>query len=185
MTSIATSFFNQIGRFSILYTIAAPIYIFASGEYKKDNGDIDGPKLAIAILITFVILTTLQYWKAPKKNFKWKILDRLTAISIMIITAIYGEDEAKAFFGAAVYFYLLGYSAGWKDHNSIISHVAFRFFGSAAVLMYVVDKSPWNQVFLLLNFLIVLGLVFTSVKSIKNHRQYNRKEEIHQSVLIF
>lgn len=185
MGSITTSFFNQIGRFSILYTVAAPIYIFASGEYKKGNGEIDAPKLSIAILISFVILTTLQYWKSPKKNFKWKILDRLTAISIMLITAIYGEDEAKAFFGAAAYFYLLGYSAGWKDHNSIISHVAFRFFGSAAVLMYVVDKSPWNQVFLLLNFLIVLGLVFTSVKSIKNHRQYNRKEEIHQSVLIF
>ena len=30
MSSIALNFFRQIGRFSILYVLAAPIYIFAT-----------------------------------------------------------------------------------------------------------------------------------------------------------
>jgi len=57
MSSLAVNFFNQIGRFSILYVLAAPIYIFATEEYKttdnNPNGDI---KLALAILIIFVVL---------------------------------------------------------------------------------------------------------------------------------
>ena len=79
MSTITTNFLNSIGRYSILYVIAAPIYIFAKKAYLDENGEIVVPKLAIAILLTFVIFSTLIYWKNPKKNLTWQKLDRLTA----------------------------------------------------------------------------------------------------------
>lgn len=63
MSSITINFLNSIGRYSIFYTAAAPIYIFASGEYE------DPPKLALAILIITVIITTLAYWEKSGKKF--------------------------------------------------------------------------------------------------------------------
>ena len=186
MSSIALNFFRQIGRFSILYVLAAPIYIFATEEYKttadNPNGDI---KLSLAILITFVVLTTLFYWRNPRKNKIWRILDRLTVVSIMTLTVIYGNNDSRAFIGAGVYFYLLGRSGEWKNYNSYINHIVFRFFAGIAVLIFIVTDDLANGLFLLFNFLIIIGLIFINVKKLKLDRKFNRREEIKESILIF
>ena len=186
MSSIALNFFRQIGRFSILYVLAAPIYIFATEEYKttdnNPNGDV---KLALAILIIFVVLTTLSYWENPSRNKKWKILDRLTVLSIMSLTAIYGNNDSRSFIGAGVYFYLLGHSGEFKNYNSFINHIVFRFFAGLGVLIFIVNNDLANGLFLLSNFLIIIGLIFINVKKLKLSRKFNRREEIKESILIF
>lgn len=176
---INVNFFNKIGRFSILYVLAAPIYIFATGEYN------DPPKLAIAILSLFVIVTTLSYWKKPKKNLRWRLLDRLTVISIMAIAFAYGNDNSRAFISAGAYLYLIGYSGGFKDYNSYINHIVFRFFAGLGVLMYIVQDFTWNQIFVLFNFLTILGLLFLNLKNLKNTKNFDKSEEIRESILIF
>lgn len=179
MSSASINFFNQIGRFSILYVLAAPVYIFATGEYKNEI------KLALAILITFVVVTTISYWKNPSQNRKWGFLDRLTVGAIMILVAIYGNNDSRSFLGAGVYFYLLGKSGEFKNYNSFINHIVFRFFGGLAVLIYIVNDKTANGIFLLFNFLIIIGLIFINVKKIKLDKKFNRREEIKESILIF
>ena len=92
MSSVTVTFLNQISRFSILYALAAPIYVFATEEYK------DPPKLALAILILIVIITTLNYWNKPEKKYKWMIADRLIAVAIIIVAFIYGNNEIEGIF---------------------------------------------------------------------------------------
>ena len=179
MSSITTNFLNSIGRYSIFYTLAAPIYIFASGEYE------DPPKLALAILILTVILTTLFYWKNPDKNFKWKIADRLIASSIVIVSFIFGNNDTKSFAGAAAYFYLLGQSGDFKNFNSYINHIVFRFFAGLGVLLYIVDSNLWNPIFVGFNIAVVLGLIFINVNKLKTSRHFNKREEIRENILIF
>ena len=179
MSSITVNFLRSVGRFSILYVLAAPIYIFSTDEYK------DPPKLALAILILFVVLTTLIYWKKPSKNLKWKITDRATAVAIMIVAFIYGDHDTRAFVGAGVYFYLLGHSGEWKNYNSFINHIVFRFFAGIGVLMYIVNDELWNPIFIVSNLVIVLGLIFINVNKLRNDRKFNKREEIKESILIF
>lgn len=179
MSSITVNFLNSIGRFSILYVLAAPIYIFSTDEFR------DPPKLALAILILLVVLTTLAYWKNPTKNYKWRTADRLTAVSIMIVAFIFGNNDTKAFVSAGAYFYLLGHSGEFKNFNSFINHIVFRFFAGIGVLMYIVDSETWNPVFLGFNLLIVIGLIFINTNKLKNDRHFNRREEIRESILIF
>lgn len=179
MSSITINFLNSIGRYSIFYTAAAPIYIFASGEYE------DPPKLALAILIITVIITTLAYWKNPGKNFKWKIADRLIASSIVIVAFIFGNNDTKALAGAGVYFYLLGHSGDFKNFNSYINHIVFRFFAGLAVLLYIIDSDLWNPIFVGFNLAVVLGLIFINVNKLKSSRHFNRREQIRENILIF
>jgi hypothetical protein len=179
MTSTTVNFFNKIGRFSILYSLAIPSYILATGEYS------DPPKMALVVLMFFVVITTLFYWKSPKKNKKWKILDRLTVISIMSICFAYGNKNSKSFIGAGAYLYLIGYSGGFKNYNSFINHIVFRFFAGLGIVMYVVEDFTWNQIFVLVNFLIIIGLLFLNLKQLKNSRHFNRGEEIRENILIF
>ena len=75
---------RAFGRYSIVGALAAPIYVFASGEYH------DPPKLAISILILAVILTTYMYWGIPnmKKSIFWKIADRSVVLALMILAAL-------------------------------------------------------------------------------------------------
>jgi O-antigen/teichoic acid export membrane protein len=80
-----------VGRYSILMSLAAPIYIFASGEYH------DGGKLAVAILTFVVILTTYMYWRKKdfiKKGF-WRNFDRLIAASLVIIPFVLVDQEKR------------------------------------------------------------------------------------------
>ena len=185
MSTVSTAFLNQIGRFSILYTIAAPIYIFVTEEYKNQDGTIDAPKLAIAILILCVIASTIIYWKNPKKHGIWQIIDRGIATSILALAFAYGNNNSKVFAGASAYFYLLGNSGNWQNYNSFINHIVFRFFGGLAILMYIIEKPLWNGIFVLFNFLVILGLLYMNLKNVRHGRTYNRGEEIRESILIF
>ena len=179
MSSITVNFLNKIGRFSILYVLAAPIYIFSTDEFR------DPPKLALAILISTVIITTLAYWKNPSKNFKWKIADRLIAFSIMVVAFIFGNNDTKAFVSAGAYFYLLGHSGDFKNFNSFINHIVFRFFAGLGILMYIVDSELWNPIFLVSNLVIVMGLIFINTNKLRSDRKFNKREEIRENILIF
>lgn len=179
MSSLTINFLNTVGRFSILYVLAAPIYIFSTEEYK------DPPKLALAVLILTVILTTLAYWKDPTKNFKWKLADRAVAISIMIVAFIYGDNDTKGFIAAGAYFYLLGHSGDFKNFNSFINHIVFRFFAGVGILMYIVDNELWNPIFLGINFAIIIGLIFINTNTLQRNRHFNRREELKESILMF
>ncbi len=179
MSSITVNFLNSIGRFSILYVLAGPIYIFSTDEFR------DPPKLALGILILTVILTTLAYWKNPTKNFKWKIADRLVATSIMVVAFIFGNNDTKAFVAAGAYFYLLGHSGDFKNFNSYINHIVFRLFAGIGVLMYIVDSELWNPIFLGFNLAIVLGLIFINTNKLKSDRHFNKREQIRENILIF
>lgn len=179
MSSVTVTFLNQISRFSILYALAAPIYVFATEEYK------DPPKLALAILILIVIITTLNYWNKPEKKYKWMIADRLIAVAIIIVAFIYGNNESKAFLGASVYFYLLGRSGEFKNYNSFINHTAFRFFAGVAILIYLADSELWNPIFLTTNILFVIAIIFVNVNNVKQDKFHNRREQILDSILIF
>ena len=118
------------------------------------------------------------------------ILDRLIAATIMILVLIYGNNDARAFAGAGIYFYLLGRSAEFKNYNSFINHIVFRFFGGLGVLMFIIDKQDEssrlaNGIFVLFSFLIVLSLIFINVRKLKLDKKFNRREEIKESILIF
>ena len=179
MSSVTVNFLNQISRFSILYALSAPIYVFATEEYK------DPPKLALTILILLVIITTVNYWNKPEKKYNWMIADRLIAVAIVILAFIYGNNETKAFLGASVYFYLIGRSGQFKDYNSFINHIAFRFFAGVGVLMYLADSELWNPIFLTSNIVFVIAILFVNVNNVKHDKFHNRREQIIDSILIF
>ena len=96
----------------------------------------------------------------------------------MIVAFIFGNNDTKAFVGAGAYFYLLGHSGDFKNFNSFINHIVFRFFAGIGVLMYIVDSETWNPIFLGFNLLIVIGLIFINTNKLKNDRHFNRREEI-------
>ena len=103
----------------------------------------------------------------------------------MVLGLIFGNNDTRAFIGAGIYFFLLGQSGKFKNFNSFINHIAFRFFGGLGILIYVVNDKVWNPIFVGLSFLIVLGLIFINVNKIKNSRRYNRREQITENILIF
>ena len=181
----SVSFFNQIGRFSILYVLAAPIYIFATEEYKNPDGSINSPKLAIGILILSVIVSTIIYWKNPKDFPIWQKIDRAIAVSILAIAFAYGNNNSKVFVSAGAYFYLLGHSGNWQNYNSFINHIVFRFFGGLGVLMYIVEEKFWNGIFVLFNFLFIFWLLFLNLKEIKSGKKFTKEQEMRQNILIF
>jgi len=171
---------KAFGRYSIMGALAGPIYIFASGEYN------DPPKLAIAILILAVILTTYMYWGMPnmKKNKFWKFADRSVVLALMILPLVYGDNDVRTFITLAAYFYFLGYSAGWVDHNSHLNHAAFRYFAGFGLILYIVKETDrvYQDVFV---GLISLILVVGSYLIIKDYREKNRIDALKKSSIIF
>jgi len=173
-----------VGRYSILLSLTAPIYIFASGEYH------DGGKLAIAILTFVVILTTYMYWTKSdlEKSGFWRYFDRSVAASLVIIPFVLANGKNKwnirTFLLLSVYFYLLGWASYWKDHNGHLNHAAFRYFGALGIILYIVKESDrvYQDVFV---GLATLGLIISSYLVIKDYRKSNKMESIKRSSIIF
>jgi len=171
---------RAFGKYSIVFSLSAPIYIFASKEYE------DRAKLALAILIILVNVTTYYYWsfKDMKKSIFWKIADRLTVVSLLIIPAIYGDNDVRTFLALSVYFYLLGYSSDWIDHNGHLNHVAFRFFGAFGVVLYIVKSSDSTVKTVFLSLLLAI-LISGAYLIIKDFKQVSKVSTLRKSTIIF
>lgn len=171
---------RAFGRYSIFFTLAGPIYIFASGEYH------DPYKLTIAILIFLVILTTYMYWgkKDMKKTLFWKIADRSVVLALVLIPLILGNNDARTFLALAAYFYFLGYASAWNDHNGHLNHAAFRYFAGLGLIMYVVKESDkvYQDVFV---GLVTLILIVGSYLIIKDYREKDKIDTLKKSSIIF
>ena len=174
-----------VGRYSILLSLTAPIYIFASGEYH------DGGKLAVAILTFVVILTTYMYWtkKDLTRQGFWRYFDRAVAASLVIIPFVLADGEKRwdirTFLLLSIYFYLLGWSSSyWKDHNGHLNHAAFRYFGALGIILYIVKESDkvYQDVFV---GLATLGLIISSYLVIKDYRQSNKIDSLKKNSIIF
>ena len=172
----------SFGRYSIFLTLLGPVYIFASGEYK------DPPKLAIAILTIFVILTTYMYWDKKlnemNKNIIWKILDRLTAATIVILPLIYGDGDARLFLSLGIYFYLLGSSSNWNTYNGHLNHNAFRYLSSIGLILYIVrrEQTLYTNLFAALSTILFVFGTFLIIRNTKNLR---RDKYIKYDTIIF
>ena len=171
---------RAFGRYSIVGALAAPIYVFASGEYH------DPPKLAISILILFVILTTYMYWGISnmEKTVFWKIADRCVVLALMILPLVYGDNDTRTFIALGAYFYFLGYSSSWVDHNGHLNHAAFRYFAALGLILYLVKDSDkvYQDVFV---GLVSLILISGSYLIIKDYRQDNKIVALKNSSIIF
>ena len=171
---------RAFGKYSIIFSLSAPIYVFASGEYT------DGAKLALVILIIFVNVTTYFYWsfKDMSKSFFWKIADRLTVVSLLLIPLIFGNNDVRTFLALAVYFYLLGYSSDWVDHNGHLNHAAFRFFGAFGVILYIVK--PTDDVVRIVFLSILLAILISgSYLIIKDFKETSKIKTLRKSTIIF
>jgi len=171
---------RAFGKYSIIFSLSAPIYVFASGEYT------DGAKLALSILIILVNITTYFYWsfKDMKKSVFWKIADRLTVVSLLVIPAIFGDNDVRTFLALSVYFYLLGYSSDWVDHNGHLNHAAFRFFGAFGVILYIVKPSDDVVKIVFLSLLLTI-LVSGAYLIIKDSKEISKVNTLKKSTIIF
>ena len=173
-----------VGRYSILLSLTAPIYVFASGEYN------DGGKLAVSILTLVVILTTYMYWTKSdlEKSGFWRYFDRSVAASLIIIPFALASGKnrwnIRTFLLLSVYFYLIGWSSYWEDHNGHLNHAAFRYFGALGIILYIVKESDrvYQDVFV---GLATIGLIISSYLVIKDYRERNKMESIKRSSIIF
>lgn len=180
-SSIPLNFLSNIGKYSIFFFLAGPIYVFSTDNYKNDY------KLSIAILTIVVAITTYFYWgNSNEKDIFWKFLDRAIASSIIILTFIEGDKYIRGFIGASIFLFLLGQSGGFVSHYSYINHIGFRSFGATAVLLYLAsDNSDVRKIFLSLNLFFTFFLVYLSIKQIKLSLEYNKIKNIKENLLIF
>ena len=162
---------QAFGRYSIVFSLGCPIYVFSTRSAR------DNPyKLSIAILVILVILTTYKLWEIKKiGNEKadpfWKYADRLTVLAIIII-ALYDSDfTARSFIIAGIVYYLVGYSAGWDDHNSFLNHIAFRFFAALGLILYVVDRKKYQEAFVALIAVVSFFGAFLTIKDMKKQKK--------------
>jgi len=110
------------------------------------------------------------------------------AASLVIIPFVLASGKnrwnIRTFLLLSVYFYLLGWSSYWKDHNGHLNHCAFRYFGALGIILYIVKESDrvYQDVFV---GLATLGLVISSYLVIKDYREKNKMESIKRSSIIF
>lgn len=156
------NFLRSLLRFSVLNILVIPIYIFASEKYKNKE------MLAIAILSLLVIVTTVFYWtNKNKNNTLWKYSDRLIVLSILIILLYYGRDNKNiiGFISLGCLYYFLGMSDTFKESDSYLNHMLFRYFCGLALIIYVADE-PYRDIFIGIMTLFLLICIYYSVKDI-------------------
>jgi len=157
------NFLNWTGRFSIFFSLAVPIYVFASENYKEENNEDFKIHITLASLMLFVILTTYMYWDKPDKSVIWKALDRLTVLTIGVLLLVYGDSDVRIFILLGIFFYLLGIGNGFQDFQSYIYHTVFRYFFGFSTILYLIDRQPWKSLFLsLLSVLSIMTLYLTT-----------------------
>jgi len=152
---------NKILRFSIINILLVPIYIFAT-ESKRSQPEL----LAIAILSIFVVFTTYFWWeRVQNKPNIWKYLDRGTAASIAILTLYYGNNTARGFVALGILFFFMGMTDTFKESDSYLNHIAFRYFVGLGIIIYVTDQ-PYEKIFVGVSTLFLLFGLYQAVKGI-------------------
>lgn len=172
---------QAFGRYSMIFSLGCPIYIFAT-ESARNNPY----KLSIGILCLLVIFTTYKLWEIKRIGNKkadpfWKYADRITVLTILILGLYDSDFTARSFIIAGMAYYLVGYSAGWDDHNSFLNHIAFRFFVAFGLILYVVDKKKYQEAFVALIAVVSFFGAFLTIKDIKRER---RSKKIKKSTIV-
>ena len=162
---------QAFGRYSIVFSLGFPVYVFATQSARENPY-----KLSIAILCVLVILTTYKLWEIKKiGNEKadpfWKYADRLTVLAIIAISLYDSDFTARSFIIAGIVYYLVGYSAGWEDYNSFLNHIAFRFFVAFGLILYVVDRKKYQEAFVALIAVVSFFGAFLTIKDMKKQKK--------------
>lgn len=181
MSDLSLNFLSKVGSYSIFFYLAAPLYIFLTDNYK------DNYKLAIAILILCVVVTTYFYWGRDKEKYGiWRYLDRLVASSIIVLAFIKADKYARGFLGASLYFFFIGQSGSFKNYNSYINHVAFRTFAGLGLISYITsDNLTYQTIFVVLNVVFSIFLIYLNIKKLKLSVEFDKNENITENSLIF
>ena len=153
---------NKILRYSIVNILIIPIYIFAT-ESKRSQDQM----LAIAILSISVVVTTYYWWE--KVNFQptiWKYIDRAVATSLVVLIFYYGDNISRGFTSLGILFYIMGMSDTFKESDSYLNHMLFRYFAGLGLIIYIADE-PYKDIFIGISSLFTLYCLYYSVKDIR------------------
>ena len=119
-----------------------------------------------------------------EKSIFWKIADRATVAAIVVITAVLGDNDTRMFLALGVYFYFIGYSSDWDDHNGHLNHAAFRFFCAFGVILYIVKQEDETVKNVFLSLLLAV-LISGSYLIIKDFKSKSKISDLRKSTIIF